>query len=56
MIDQATTDMLKSMKLSAMGQEFEGQLSEPAGADAVWRGRGVVLLSKSYHRIQIFSG
>ena len=28
MIDQATTDMLKSMKMSAMAQEFEGQLSE----------------------------
>lgn len=25
MIDQATTDMLKSMKMSAMAQEFEGK-------------------------------
>ena len=52
MIDQATTDMLKSMKMSAMAQEFEGQLSEPAFKELGFEERFGLLVNAEWNRRQ----
>ena len=52
MIDNATTDMLKSMKMGAMAKEFEAQLADPTFNELGFEERFGLLVNTEWNRRQ----
>lgn len=52
MIDQSTTDMLKSMKMGTMASEFEAQLADPAFNELGFEERFGLIVNAEWNRRQ----